>query len=153
MSDMITPGTTSIWSSEAINALSDREVVARTGWAEARGLGEQGMQATISVGQNRVLSGVRWWGTTLRQVFLRKWQFSCWNPKDPNRPKLLAVTEADPQYKIALGLADAAIDGRLPDISGGCDSYYDRRMPKAPLWARGLTPRYICGTQLYFKTV
>lgn len=132
---------------------ADREIIARTAWGEARSLGHDGMQATINCIQNRLLSGVTWWGSTLRTICIRPWQFSCWNANDPNRPKLLSVGETDPQYIIALGLADSAINGTLVDISNCSDSYYDDRMPSMPVWSTGLEPRFICGTQKYFKTV
>ena len=132
---------------------TDRQIIALTGWGEARGLGSEGMQATINTIQNRLSSGVTWWGKTLRQICIQPWQYSCWNPTDPNRPKLLSVDETNPEYVIALGLADAAFNGQLSDISNQSDSYYDDRMPAMPAWARGLTPRFICGTQKYFKTV
>lgn len=153
MSDTITPAGILTWSSVDILNLPVSEVIARSAWGEARGLGHDGMQATINIGQNRVSSGVRWWGTTLKEVFLKPFQFSCWNLNDPNRPKLLSVTEADPQYQIALSLADAALCGQLPDLTDKADSYYDTRMPKAPAWSVGLLPVFRLGPHAYYQTV
>jgi len=133
--------------------LSDQEVIAKTAWGEARSLGSDGMQATINTGQNRVASGVHWWGTTLRSVFLYPYQYSCWLTGDPNRSKLLQVTESDPQYAIAMQLASAALSGSLPDITGGADSYYAISLPKPPKWAEGLSPCFEIGAHLYFRTV
>lgn len=133
--------------------LSDQEVLALTAWGEARGLGQDGMRATINTAQNRVASGISWWGTTLRAVCLYPLQYSCWNKNDPNRHKLLQVTESDPEYKIALQLAADALSGSLSDITGDADSYYALTLPKAPNWSEGLTPTFQLGSQLYFKTV
>lgn len=135
------------------DSLSDREIIARTAYGEARSLGHDGMQATICTGQNRLASGVTWWGNSLRTIFLKPWQYSCWNENDPNRPKLLAVTEADLQYKIALELADDALGGTLPDNVAGADSYYATTLAKLPFWCVGLTPCAKIGNQLYFKTI
>lgn len=132
---------------------SDREIIALTAWGEARGLGSEGMQATINTGCNRVQSGITWWGKTLREVFLKPWQYSCWNATDPNRPKLLSVDAFNPKYSIALGLADTALSGQLDDLTNQADSYYDDRMPSMPVWAHGLAPCFIYDTQRYFKTV
>lgn len=133
--------------------LSDQEIVARTAWGEARGIGSDGMRATINTGQNRVASGVHWWGTTLRSVLIHPWQYSCWNHNDPNRSKLLSVTAADAEFAIALELAAHALAGVLVDITNGADSYYASSMPTPPKWAEGLSPCFEIGNQLYFQTV
>lgn len=133
--------------------LSDQDIIAKTAWGEARGLGREGMWATISTLQNRVSSGVSWWGNTLRSVCIHPWQYSCWNANDPNRPKLLSVTTDDPQYAIAMSLAADALDGSLADITGGGDSYYASSVSSIPKWADGLSPCFELGNQLYFRTV
>ena len=135
------------------DAFTDQQIIALTAYGEARGLGSDGMQATINTIQNRVYSGIRWWGTGFREVCLKPWQYSCWNATDPNRPKLFQVTEDDPQYTIALQLAADGLSGQLDDLTNQADSYYDDRMPSMPLWADGLTPTFILKTQKYFKTV
>lgn len=132
---------------------SDQEIIAKTAWGEARGIGHDGMQATLNTIQNRVASGVHWWGTSLRSCALHPYQYSCWLTSDPNRVKLLQVTESDPEYAIALSLAADAISGSLPDITGSSDSYFSTSMPHAPKWSEGLTARTRIGNQLYFSTV
>lgn len=131
---------------------TDQQILAMTAWGEARGLGHDGMQATICTGQNRLSSGILWWGTTLRTVFLKPWQYSCWNSNDPNLSKLMAITKTDAQYKIALGLADASLSDKLSDITNQADSYFDTRMPKAPVWSIGLLPVFKLGPHAYYKT-
>lgn len=135
------------------DSLSDQEIVARTAWGEARSLGRDGMQATINTLQNRVASGVHWWGTSLRSCALRPYQYSCWLAADPNRPKLLAVAETDPEFIIAIDLAADAIFGNLPDIVSGADSYYALSLPTPPKWSEGLKPVATIGNQVYFKTL
>lgn len=132
---------------------SDQEIIAKTAWGEARGLGSQGMQATLNTLQNRLSSGITWWGDTLRTVALHPFQYSCWNVNDPNQPKLLQVTESDPQYASAMQLAASALSGSLVDVTGGADSYYAGSLPKPPKWSAGLTPTIQIGDQLYFRTV
>ena len=132
---------------------SDQKIIALTAWGEARGLGQQGMQATICTGQNRLASGIRWWGTNLREIFLHPYQYSCWLTSDPNRSKLLSIDETDPQYVIAINLAAAAMGGNLNDNVSGADSYYASTLPEPPKWADGLTACVEIGDQLYFRTV
>lgn len=132
---------------------SDQQIIALTAWGENRGSGKQGMQSVINAIQNRLSSGVLWWGTSLRAICLRPFQFSSWNHNDPNRPKLLEVTTDDPQYCIALQLAAEALAGTLADIVGNADSYFSLSMPTPPKWAKNLIPTATIGGQVFFKTV
>ena len=131
------------------STLSDREIVARTAWGEARNQGVEGMQGVINVIFNR--AALHWQGeTTARGVCLHRKQFDCWLPGDPNLPKLLAVTDADPQYAEALQLADSAFAGTLADITGGADSYEVEGT--GAYWGVGLTPRAKIGDQDFYVT-
>lgn len=133
------------------DALDDRNIIARTIYGEARGEGEDGMQAVANVIQNRLASGIRWWGHTLRTICLARWQFSCWNATDPNRPKLLAVPQDDPQFRAALQLADQVLAGTLPDITNGATSYFAPAMGrKPPAWTNGVDPCRIIGKQWFY---
>ena len=125
---------------------------ARTAWGEARDQGELGMQAVINVIMKRVALG---WGgkKTVESVCLAPKQFSCWLPGDPNLPKLQSVDDTDPQFALALDLADKAINSYLPDITNGADSYYSRKIMAAPpYWARGLVPCATIKNHLFFVT-
>ena len=137
----------------SIAQLTDREVLARTAWGEARSLGAVGMQATLNTINNRKLSGRTWWGNSLRTIALAHFQYSCWNTNDPNLPKLLAVLDTAEQMSIALSLADQLMAGTLPDITRSADSYFDRRLPRWPVWYLGLQPCFTVGPHLYFNTV
>jgi N-acetylmuramoyl-L-alanine amidase len=67
----------------------DQKIVAMTIVGEARGEGKLGMYAVGAVIAQRVIA----WKKTPAQVCLKKSQFSCWNPNDPNRAKLPRVVE------------------------------------------------------------
>ena len=108
------------------------DVIARTIWGEARGEGDEGMAAVAAVVMNRAAKG-GWWGTTPVAVALMPWQFSAWNQNDPNRAKVEAVTTDDPSFARAVEIATAAIDGTLPDITGGATHYHTKAV--APAWA------------------
>jgi N-acetylmuramoyl-L-alanine amidase len=76
-----------------ITQMSDIDILARTIYGEARGEKIGGMEAVASVVINRVKraekkNGRYWWGNSVRDVCLKKWQFSCWNVNDPNRKKI-----------------------------------------------------------------
>lgn len=128
----------------------DLGVLARTLWGEARGEGRDGMEAVACVVLNRIKSGLTWWGSDVRTVCLCPWQFSCWNQRDPNRPLLEAVTEADAAFAVALDVARRAMAGDLPDRVNGATHYYDRRLPEPPYWAVGREPLATVGHHVFF---
>jgi len=66
-------------------------------WGEARNQPEEGVVAVAHVVRNRVLSGK--WGDTWRDVLLAPKQFSCFNPNDLNRIRMM-----EPQRYGTLGI-------------------------------------------------
>jgi len=126
-------------------ANADVDVVARTLWGEARGEGAQGMYAVANVIANRV-ARPGWWGTDWRSVCLSPRQFSCWNLGDPNRVKLIGVTEADPEFRQALAIARSAVAGTLEDITGGATHYAARSIENP--W--GLRPVADIGGHIFY---
>lgn len=115
---------------------ADVDVVARTIWGEARGEGYDGMVAVANVIMNRVRRG-GWWGNTPREVCQKPWQFSAWNPTDPNLIKLLNVDAGDPQFAQALEIAAQAVAWQLPDITNGATNYKVRGWYAS--WASAMT--------------
>jgi spore germination cell wall hydrolase CwlJ-like protein len=126
------------------------DVLARTLWGEARGEGERGMQAVANVIMNRA-DNPRWWGRTVIQVCHRPWQFSAWNKNDPNRRLLLAVTDRDLQFRLALDLATRAVNRQLPDLTLNSDHFHATWMTRPPTWARGRTPTVTIGRHVFFR--
>lgn len=108
------------------------DIVARTLWGEARGEGIAGMQAVANVIANRVKAG-GWFGPGWKEVCQKPYQFSTWNPGDPNRSKVLAVTTADSDFRMALAIATQAVDGVLADITKGALYYHADYV--TPTWA------------------
>lgn len=123
------------------------ETLARTLWGEARGEGPDGMQAVAAVVLNR--QAHRRWPNDVVAVCQQPWQFSCWNPGDPNRSKLLAVTAKDAMFARALGIARDALAGELVDPTGGADHYHAKGI--LPSWAKGQTPSAAIGNHLFYK--
>lgn len=137
----------------------DRDTLARTLHGEARGEGVPGMAAVAAVIVNRMLATARrihqgqaphWWGgPDARSVCRAPWQFSCWNAGDPNR-KLLEALAADAAVLLpARTIADAALDGRMGDPTGGADHYHARG--SRPAWARGRRPSVTIGRHHFFR--
>lgn len=138
-----------------------REVIALTALGEADCLGDVGMIATINTGQNRLSSGIKWWGNDLPSIFLHAGktgihQYSCWNADNPRLPSLLEIRETNPKPQYgspfcdALMFADEAMAGTLADITNGATHYYSTDIPK-PSWARGREPTFTLGKHVYYR--
>lgn len=125
------------------------QAAARTAWGEARGEGSRGMQAVLNVIGNRA-AHPGWWGHDVAGVCQARAQFSCWDSDDPNRSKLLTVTDADPQFCEALVLAGCLAADHLPDLTAGSDHYYDHRGP-VPSWVKGRAYRCVIGHHTFYK--
>lgn len=137
----------------------DRHTLALTLWGEARGEGAPGMAAVAAVIVNRMLASARridlgqaalWWGgPDAAGVCRAPWQFSCWNQGDPNRLQMTALGSDAAVLVPARVIADAALDGRLGDPTGGADHYHARG--SHPAWARGRRPTVTIGRHLFYR--
>jgi spore germination cell wall hydrolase CwlJ-like protein len=124
------------------------DAMARTLWGEARGEGRRGMEAVASVIMNRVRDPRRW-PHDVTSVVHQPLQFSAWNRGDPNRPRMLAVTTADPQFRIATDISASAIAGTLHDATGGANHFHTHAVN--PVWSRGVRPTAIIGNHRFFR--
>lgn len=132
------------------------DVLARTLWGEARGEGEAGMIAVAAVVLNRVRisqehGGRYWWGRDVMSVCRARAQFSCWNPGDPNRPKLLAVDETDAEFRLARKVAADAIAGRLADPTFGATTYKLATLPWPYGWGHPRLPLIQIGKHAFYN--
>ena len=110
------------------------DVFARTLCGEDEGGLELGMAAVANVIINRVRHP-RWWGHDVLSVCQAPWQFSCWNP-GPDRDRIVALTDSNAYYRLAVDVATRAIQGHLPDLTNGADSYYAKYMIEPPSGVR-----------------
>ena len=82
---------------------------------------------------------------------LHFYQFSCWLKSDPNRSKLLAVTEADEQFKQAKELATLAVQGTLPDLTGGATNYLAlNSLTTVPSWTKTMRKTASIGNHTFY---
>ncbi len=130
------------------------DVLARTIWGEARNEGTKGMEAVACVVLNRVAvakkhGGKYWWGHGVIDVCQKPFQFSCWNANDPNRIKLIAVTDKNIHFATALRIARRAVHGILHDYTNGSTHYHTAAVN--PKWAQGQVPEVIIGHHIFYK--
>jgi N-acetylmuramoyl-L-alanine amidase len=131
------------------NAPDPADILARTIWAEARNQGRIGMEAVASVIMNRARNP-GWWGSDVVSCCQRPYQFSCWNPGDLNRAKLLRVTGQDPEFATATAVARDALAGRLADRTHGADSYANLGVC-SPDWADPAKMTCQIGDHTFFR--
>jgi spore germination cell wall hydrolase CwlJ-like protein len=132
------------------------DTLARTLWGEARGEGEAGMVAVAAVVLNRVRisaehGGRFWWGRSISGVCRCRLQFSCWNPADPNRAKLLAVDDGDPAFRLAKSVAAEAVAGRIEDPTYGATTYKVASLPWPTAWGRPRLPLITIGKHAFYN--
>jgi len=130
-------------------------VLARTIYGEARGEGEQGMQAVANVVMNRVHTDLwndnkpDWWGEGVIEVCKKRWQFSAWNPGDPNLAKIQNLQPgANAVFDLALLIAVKAIMGTLPDLTGGATQYHTTSTTAS--WASSMTVSNVIGNHIFY---
>lgn len=139
---------------QAVNEI-DKRVLAQTMWGEARGEGYAGMQAVANVVMNRFKiaadspAKARQFGRTIEEICKKPYQFSAWNSNDPNFSKMINLSENDPQFRDALEIAERALRGTLPDITGGADHYHTYNV--SPSWSQGETVIAQIGSHNFFK--
>ena len=129
-------------------------VLAQTIWGEARGEGNKGMEAVASVIINRAdypPKGTLWWGHTIEEVCKKPYQFECWNQGNQNRVQMESVTEDDPQFRMAVGIAKRAVTRKLRDSTNGATHFYAYNKITMPDWARGHTPTATIGGHRFYK--
>ena len=131
----------------------DAHWMALTMWGEARSHGEEGMRAVGHIIHNRWQKKERA-GAYVTDTVSEAWQFSCWNPTDPNRAKMLAIdalppgTEEHRQWLVARRLADEILSGRSTDPTGGALFYHTTAV--SPRWSRGIPPVTRIGDHVFF---
>lgn len=134
----------------------DRDIFARTLWAEARGEDLIGQIAVAWTIRNRAFDGKAksWWGEGYAGVCLKPWQFSCWNKNDPNYVYLSGARQI-PFRELARAqiAADQVIAGAAPDPTSGATHYYATTMPRPPIWAKGAKQTLKLGHHVFFKDV
>jgi N-acetylmuramoyl-L-alanine amidase len=134
--------------------LSDQQVLALTAYMEADSMGWRGMTATLNTVQNRLSSGVVWWGKSHRDICLKPWQYSCWNADNKRLAYLLSKLPVnDMVYSTSLALARLTLSGTLGDVTGGATHYVNHELVRPlPKWAAG-APLYKLEPHWYYRVV
>ena len=132
----------------------DARWMALTMWGEARGGGEEAMRAVGHVIDNRRRAGMH--GRFVTETVSEAFQFSCWNPGDPNRAAMMNVDSLPAgsgdhrRWLAAKAIAEQILAGRSADPTGGALFYHSVEV--APAWSRGVAPVALIGRHLFFRS-
>ena len=143
-------------------------VLAMTLYGEARGEANAGLRAVAAVIMNRVeraearLPRGMWWGNTVREVCLKRGQFSCWNsgpPPDPNRAKMFRALEGwqldrfhAQNFNRCHNVALKTLCPCPPsDPTSGSTHYHTVGLEA--WWSRGHTPVVVIGAHEFYNDV
>ena len=134
---------------------ADLEILARTVWGEARSESFEGKVAVAAVVLNRVESKHRS-ETTVAGAATEPYQFSCWNPNDPNSVILRQITLDDEHFRESYIAALTAMNGEDP--TNGATHYHTVKKPRwarswPPRWAVGKTPSAILGDHVFYSGI
>ena len=135
---------------------TDIDTLARTIYGEARGeytkpnVGLKALSAVGYVVLNRYLEKT-WYGSTIEDVCLKPFQFSCWNKQDPNREIILNVQKGDVLFDICAHVAHSVLFQELADPTYGANHYYSVTLKSSPAWARGRLALTQIGLHKFFK--
>ena len=123
----------------------DDFMLALTMWREARGEGNDGMQAVGCVIRNRVKRYV----SSYYHEATKKWQFSC--DTAPGDPELILYPQVDdPQWQFIQGILPGLIDGTLADNTDGATSYFNPHVV-LPTWAKSMIFIKNIGNHAFYK--
>jgi len=80
------------------------------------------------------------------------YQFSCWNPNDPQRARLdWPQTLQDPAVQAIRRLCEQVIRAELPDPTDGADHYCTTKVARYTRWARGRNPVKVIGAHSFYR--
>lgn len=129
------------------SALASEAAFAMTLWGEARGESLQAKSVVASVILNRAskpswMDGMLPLSTPLKDrvkaVCLQPKQFSCWNPSDPNSPKLWKPLDHDKLvvWQECVLIAAASLDGLFRNQVMGADHYHSFPADEKSHWPK-----------------
>lgn len=115
--------------------MSDLALLQLCIWRESRGEGYDGKRGVAHVVKNRSLKA-NWWNShicgSLSRVILHPYQFSSFNPTDPQHD--LWPEDASPSFAECCAVAMSVYSGVDEDLTDGATSYYDTSIDWPTHW-------------------
>jgi len=123
-------------------------------WREARGEGFQAKRAVGHVIRNRVMDPSKsWFSGDWEKVILQPFQFSSFNPGDPNAAKFPGDPKTTPGWQECLDAAEDVYSGLMSDPTNGATHYFDKSLKdNPPKWAATAQFKVQIGNMYFYKT-
>jgi N-acetylmuramoyl-L-alanine amidase len=135
---------------------TEEELLAACIWGEARGESRKGKIAIANVVMNRA-DHPRRWGNTIHSVILQPYQFSCFNPSDPNAEKILDRMWEDSDSGICMLLSSMAIEEELADVTQTYDDLpgatHYHNLSVSPSWASRIQFLRQIGNHKFYREI
>jgi len=131
-----------------LNDLSEKDILARLIYGEARGESDEGKKAVANVVRNR-LKKKSWYGKSYKEVSLKPKQFSCFNQEDPNYKILTELVIFDPIYGKCLEIACDIINNKIKDNTESSTHYHT--VGVLPYWVSKMTFVKQIGNHKFYK--
>lgn len=128
----------------------DQQIAAATAYMEASNQGADGIRAVMHVFFNRLQFAPKY-GSTIADICLKPWQFSCWNTADPNRHRLSIVDDGNPILADCLE-AYGEVSGGSDDPTMGATHYIAEGITPPP-WVSEATQTVKIGSHTFYKGV
>lgn len=135
--------------------MSDLDVLARTIYGEARGESFSGQVAVGYVIKTRSLEK----NESITNICLAPFQFSCWNPTDPNRKVIEFIGLDNPVFMRCYGIACLVITGDVINPVVGANHYITTSAPLIhgvaitwpPEWVKGMKDIAVIGAHRFLR--
>lgn len=128
---------------------SDKVILARMLFGEARNCSDEEKAAIAYTVVNRAHDGKKWNGIDVKSAVLCKWQYSCFNANDTNRKKLMDPEKHDAKSWIrCLEVACDVLAGKYAEQNKGQTHYHTPAV--SPNWKNSMKEVEFSGTRHRF---
>ena len=128
----------------------NRYIGAATAYMESSNQGAVGIRAVMHVLFNRLQFSPKY-GSTIADVCLKPWQFSCWNTADPNRHRIAVLDDGDSILTDCYAAYDEVSAGSDDPTLGATHYIADGITP--PPWVSEATQTVKIGSHTFYKDV
>lgn len=128
---------------------SERDVLAATLYAEARGEPDEGKIWVVWVIRNRALMNKTYWrGSKLKDVCLCPGQFECWNGREE-----ISITDTQAFDYCMRIVRDVLREDDADDPTDGCDHYNNPDKEGYPPWTKNCRRVRKIGNHQFYKSL
>lgn len=134
--DYSVPAASQDYSTKDFSRDSDKVLLARMLFGEARSCADEEKVAIAYTAINRANDGKKWNGESVREAILKSKQYSCFNQGNANREKVMNPMAYEPAaFEDCLEISERVLNREYDDISEGATHYFNPVLAN-PSWAK-----------------